>query len=315
MDYNKQIADMIPGDAVEGFYLLRSAASKTSASGSPYLNAVLADVSGSIETKVWNYPGPIGAAEEGKIVKIRGTVSAFRGAPQLSVERIRLAQKQDDYDLSALVPVAPMDADEMLAVVEATVASLRDDDYRAICTEMLGRHMDAFRSIPAAKSVHHSFVNGLLMHTGNMLKIADRLAGLYADTIDRDLLLAGTLLHDFAKEEEFAFSELGLVTEYSTKGRLLGHLTMGAQEIAEIAKELQVPEEKSVLLQHMILSHHGEPEFGAAVRPQCAESELLSLIDLIDSRMEIYRETFASVPEGKFSQRIFALDKQIYHHG
>ena len=152
------------------------------------------------------------------------------------------------------------------------------------------------------------------MHTGNMLKIADQLASLYADTVDRDLLLAGTLLHDFAKEEEFAFSELGLVTEYSTKGRLLGHLTMGAQEIAEIAKELHVPEEKSVLLQHMILSHHGEPEFGAAVRPQCAESELLSLIDLIDSRMEIYRETFASVPEGKFSQRIFALDKQIYHH-
>ena len=153
------------------------------------------------------------------------------------------------------------------------------------------------------------------MHTGNMLKIADQLAELYADTVDRDLLLAGTLLHDFAKEEEFTFSELGLVTEYSLKGKLLGHLAMGAQEIAEIAKELNVPEEKSVLLQHMILSHHGEPEFGAAVRPQCAESELLALIDLIDSRMEIYRETFASVPAGKFSQRIFALDKTIYHHG
>lgn len=315
MEYNKRIKDMTPGDAVEGFYLLKAAAPKTSTSGSPYLNAVLADVTGSIETKVWNYPGPLGAADEGKIVKIRGTVAAFRGTVQLSVERIRLAQEIDDYDLSALVPVAPMDAEEMLAFVETTAVSLRDDDYRAICKEMLARHLDSFRSIPAAKSVHHSFLNGLLMHTGNMLKIAEQLAALYADTVDRDLLLAGTLLHDIAKEEEFAFSELGLVTEYSTKGRLLGHLTMGAQEIAQIAKELGVPEEKSVLLQHMILSHHGEPEFGAAVRPQCAESELLSLIDLIDSRMEIYRETFASVPEGKFSQRIFALDKQIYHHG
>lgn len=314
MEYDKRIADMMPGDAVEGFYLLKTAAIKTSTSGSQYLNAVLSDVSGSIETKVWNYPGPIGAADEGKIVKIRGTVASFRGAPQLSVERIRLAQEADRYDLSALIPCAPMDAEEMLRRVEATVASLQDDDYRMICTEMLARHLDAFRSIPAAKSVHHSFLNGLLMHTGNMMKIADFLAELYADTVDRDLLLAGTFLHDFAKEEEFSFSELGLVTEYSTKGRLLGHLAMGAQEIAEIAKEREIPEEKSVLLQHMILSHHGEPEFGAAVRPQCAESELLALIDLIDSRMEIYRETFASVPAGKFSQRIFALDKMIYHH-
>ena len=314
MEYNKRIADMTPGDAVEGFYLLKAAAIKTSTSGSQYLNAVLSDVSGSIETKVWNYPGPIGAADEGKIVKIRGTVASFRGAAQLSVERIRLAQEQDHYDLSALIPTAPMDAEEMFRSVEAMIASLRDDDYRAVCTEMLARHTDAFRSIPAAKSVHHSFLNGLLMHTGNMMKIADYLAELYADTVDRDLLLAGTFLHDFAKEEEFSFSEFGLVTEYSTKGRLLGHLTMGAQEIAEIAKEKNIPEEKSVLLQHMILSHHGEPEFGAAVRPQCAESELLALIDLIDSRMEIYRETFASVPEGKFSQRIFALDKMIYHH-
>lgn len=314
MEYDKRIADMIPGDAVEGFYLLKAAAIKTSTSGSQYLNAVLSDVSGSIETKVWNYPGPIGAADEGKIVKIRGTVASFRGAPQLSVERIRLAQEADHYDLTALIPSAPMDAEEMLRSAEALIASLRDDDYRAICTEMLARHLDAFRSIPAAKSVHHSFLNGLLMHTGNMMKIADFLAELYADTVDRDLLLAGTFLHDFAKEEEFSFSELGLVTEYSTKGRLLGHLAMGAQEIAEIAKEREIPEEKSVLLQHMILSHHGEPEFGAAVRPQCAESELLALIDLIDSRMEIYRETFASVPAGKFSQRIFALDKMIYHH-
>ena len=315
MEYDKRIADMVPGDAVEGFYLLKTAAIKTSTSGSSYLNAVLSDVSGSIETKVWNYPGPIGAADEGKIVKIRGTVTSFRGSSQLSVERIRLAQEQDPYDLAALIPTAPMDAEEMLRTVDAMVDSLQDGDYRAICTEMLARHLDAFRSIPAAKSVHHSFLNGLLMHTGNMLKIADQLAELYADTVDRDLLLAGTLLHDFAKEEEFTFSELGLVTEYSLKGKLLGHLAMGAQEIAEIAKELNVPEEKSVLLQHMILSHHGEPEFGAAVRPQCAESELLALIDLIDSRMEIYRETFASVPEGKFSQRVFALDKTIYHHG
>ena len=179
---------------------------------------------------------------------------------------------------------------------------------------MLRRHGERFREIPAAKSVHHSFINGLLMHTGNMLKIAECVASIYKETVDRDLLLAGTLLHDFGKEAEFEFSELGLVTDYSLKGKLLGHLTMGAEEIGEVGKELGLPQEKIVLLQHMILSHHGEPEFGAAVRPQCAESDLLSMIDLIDSRMEIYRETFQTVPAGSFSGKVFALDRSIYHH-
>ena len=152
------------------------------------------------------------------------------------------------------------------------------------------------------------------MHTRDMLRLADFLAGQYGAVINRDLLLAGTLLHDFAKEQEFARSELGLVTDYSVKGQLLGHLVMGAQEAADAAREAGIPEEKSVLLQHMFLSHHGEPEYGAAVRPMCAESELLSEIDIIDSRMEIYREQLAQVPEGAFSGRIFALDKKIYHH-
>ena len=180
---------------------------------------------------------------------------------------------------------------------------------------MLDAHGEALAAIPAAKSVHHAFLGGLLMHTANMMRIADFLAGMYPETIDRSLLLCGTLLHDMAKEREFVFSQLGLATDYSVKGQLLGHLVMGAQEAAETAQRLGVPEEKSVLLQHLILSHHGEPEFGAAVRPVCAESELLSYIDMIDSRMEIYREVLGATPLGGFSDRVFALDgKKLYHH-
>ena len=180
--------------------------------------------------------------------------------------------------------------------------------------ELLHRHEDAFKRIPAAKSVHHGFLNGLLMHTGNMMKIADFLAGLYTDTVDRSLLLAGTFAHDLQKETEFVFSELGMVIDYSMKGQLLGHLVMGAEEVAEISKELDIDGAKAVLLQHMVLSHHGEPEFGAAVKPMCAESELLSYIDMIDSRMEIYRETLENMNPGEFSNRIFALEKRVYRH-
>ena len=313
MEYNKLIAELHTGDDVEGFYVLKDAFLKTTAAGKPFLSGVLADRSGVIDLKVWDYSGPIGARPDdiGRVVKIRGQVSEFKGAPQLTAGRIRMADGNDQYDLSALVPTAPIDADARVAEIERMIDSMEDGEYQSVARTMLARHLDAFRSIPAAKSVHHSFLSGLLMHTSNMLRLADFLAGLYGEIIDRSLLLTGTLLHDFAKEKEFTFSGLGLVTDYSLPGQLI----MGAQEVQQCAQELGISEEKSLLLQHMILSHHGEPEFGAAVRPMCAEAELLSEIDLIDSRMEIYAEALQDLPVGSFSNRIFALDKKIYRHG
>ena len=315
MEYDLPIARMARGIDIEGFYLLKSAFPKVTVSGKPFLTAVLADESGTIEAKVWDYSGPIGERDAGKVIKVRGSVSDYRGALQVTVDKLRLAAEDDHVDVSRLVRVAPIDRAGAYADITRLVSTLEDADYRAVCEEMLHRHEDAFRTIPAAKSVHHSFLSGLLMHTYNMLRLADFLAAQYADSVDRSLLLAGTLLHDFGKEREFTFSELGLVTDYSTKGQLLGLLVMGAQETAEVAEMLGIPEEKSVLLQHLLLSHHGEPEFGAAVLPQCAEAELLSLIDQIDSRMEIYREALAPLKSGEFSQRIFALDnRRIYKH-
>lgn len=315
MLYNIATADMSPGQELEGFYLLKSAALRNTAAGKPFLSGEISDRSGSVEIVIWDYSGPVSGADVGAVVKVRGRVMEYRGALQLNVARFRLAAEGDSYDLSELVPVAPIDAEAALRAVRACVASIEDSDYRGVAETLLDRNLETFRNIPAAKSVHHSFLRGLLMHTANMLTAADFLAGLYADVIDRSLLLAGTLLHDLMKREEFTFSELGLVKDYSVRGQLLGHLVMGAQAAASAAEELGIPEEKSVLLQHMILSHHGEPEFGAAVRPMCAEAELLSYIDRIDSRMEIYAEALRDVPAGEFSAKVYALDRKLYRHG
>ena len=316
MEYNKQISAMVPGDKVEGFYILKEAYQKISSNGKPFLSAVIADKTGTMDVKVWDYAGPVGTQEDvGKIIKIRGDVSEFKGNPQLSLSNIRMALPEDNCDTVRLVAAAPIDKDETVRKVRALVDSMEDPDYRQVARTMLERHLETFASIPAAKSVHHSFLSGLLMHTANMMAMADFLSGQYASVIDRSLLLTGTLLHDFAKEIEFRFSDLGIVTDYSVKGQLLGHLVMGAQEVAQVCAELGTPEEKSLLLQHMILSHHGEPEYGAAVKPMFAEAELLSYIDMVDSRMEIYAELLPSVAEGSFSSRVFALDKRIYHHG
>ena len=314
MEYDKMICDLEVGDQIEGYYVLKNPQGRVTNTGKPFLAAAISDRTGMIEAKCWDYSGPIGVADDGKVIKIRGTVSEFRGALQLTIDRLRLAQEEDRFDRSRLVAVAPIDVEETYHAVMDMVESIEDDDYRRICLEMLQRKGDALRTLPAAKSVHHGFLGGLLMHTHNMLRIADHLSEIYYDTLDRSLLMAGTLLHDFAKAEEFSCSALGLVTDYSIKGQLLGHLVMGAREVADIADTFGVPEEKSVLLQHMLLSHHGQPEFGAAVLPQCAESELLSLIDMIDSRMEIYQEAMDETPVGTFSKRIFALEKRIYNH-
>ena len=256
MEYNKAIHDMTPGDEVEGYYILKSAVPKVAANGKPFLTGALSDRTGAIELKVWDYTGPLSAADEGKVVKVRGSVGEYRATPQFTAGRIRLAAENDPVEVSALVPVAPIDREAAMDELHRWVSSVTDADYRAVAEAMLDAHGEALSAIPAAKSVHHAFLGGLLMHTANMLRLADFLAAQYADTIDRSLLLTGTLLHDMAKEQEF----------------------------------------------------------GAAVRPQCAEAELLSLIDAIDSRMEIYRETYDTMDVGTFSPRIFALEKKIFKH-
>ena len=314
MEYDLMISEMEQGMRVEGFYLLKEASIKKASNGKLYLSASIMDASGSITMMMWDYSGAIDEQNIGQVVKVRGDVSIYKNSNQITASRLRLATDQDNVDLSRLVPVAPIDPDARFLEVTSLVDSLEDEDYRAVAREMLRRHADTFRSIPAAKSVHHSFLSGLLMHTSNMMKTADFFAALYPEVIDRSLLICGTLLHDLAKEREFVFSGVGMATAYTAEGELLGHLVMGAQEIAAVCEALSVPEEKSVLLQHLILSHHGNPEYGAAVVPMTAEAELLALIDRIDSRMEIYAEILPTLQPNSFSSRIFALEKKIFRH-
>jgi len=314
MEYDLGIMDMRVNDEVEGFYILSRAEVKKTKDGKAYLNATLSDCTGSIPAKMWDFHANVDESV-GNVVKIRGNVSEYNGALQFTIQRMRPATEADRYDIAGLVPTAPIDTQERLAEVREIMESIEDEDYKAVCRYMLDRHLNSFPNIPAAKSVHHAFRSGLLMHTSNMLRTANFLASQYADTVDRSLLLAGTMLHDMNKEKEFDFSALGLVSAYSLKGDMLGHLVMGAQEVAAAAAELGIPEEKSVLLQHMLLSHHGSREMGAAVEPRCAEAELLSMIDLMDAHMEVYRETLMSTPVGSFSEKVYALDKRIYNHG
>lgn len=308
------LSDLKSGISVEGCYILKDAAVKLASNGRKYLSGVLSDASGEADLMMWDYQGTVGPQDVGEAVLVRGNVGEYKGSLQITGIRIQLAP-EGTYELTDLVPSAPIDRDRALEYIKETVASITDDDYKKIAETLLARHLDDFAKIPAAKSVHHGFLYGLLMHTAYMLRTAEFLAKQYSTVVDRSLLIAGTVLHDLAKTEEFCISKYGLVTDYSAKGQLVGHLVAGAMSVADTAKELGIDEKKSMLLQHMILSHHGTPEHGAAVVPVCAEAELLHYIDLIDSRMEIYAENLKTMQPDTFSPKnIFALEHKIYRH-
>lgn len=308
----KMIAEMQTDDAIQGIYALKSGQLKETQNGKKYLSCEIMDCSGTIPAVMWDYEGNILKTSIGNAVKLQGTVSAFKDTLQLTLNSISACTDADSIDIKKLVPHAPVDPDYALCWISDIVESMEDDEYKKLCKAVLDRALKTFYYIPAAKSVHHAFIHGLLMHTLTMLNIAVFLAQFYP--VNRDLMITGTVLHDVEKQSEFKTSALGMVTDYSTKGRLLGHLVMGAQLVADVAKELKISEEKSVLVQHMILSHHGEPEFGAAVKPMTIEAELLSMIDLLDSKMEQYRELLAGKEPGRMTEFQKYLGKQIYVH-
>ena len=317
MDTNVRITDMQLNQRLEGFYVLKSAEVKAATTNKPFLAATLVDATGEISLKVWNYTGAIGKEDNGKVVKVRGMVDEYKDQKQFIAQQIRMATDEDleagSYKMVDLVPHAPINVYKEKKFILDTIEAMEDKDYKDITREILEIHMDNFETCPAAKSVHHSFLNGLLMHTANMLKQGKALAEIYGNAINNDLLFAGIILHDIGKLDEFMLNDLGLVSEYSIEGSLLGHLTMGAQEVYITGCDLGIDREKLMLLQHLLLSHHGNPEWGAAVTPKCAEAFLLHYIDMIDSKMEIFVEKSAEMRRGEY-KLISGIGLEIYKH-
>ncbi len=310
------IREMEPGRNVEGFYILLRANVKSSANGSRFLTFRLGDRDGEIEAKMWDYASDI-HEHAGSVVKIRGTVSEYNGIRQIIAERIRLAVPGDPYAVSDLVPSAPIDTGATMREVRGMLEQIADSTYRDIALTAWERMKDDLRTLPAAISMHHAFLGGLLMHTCNIMRMCRAAGEVYGtELVDMDLLLAGAFCHDMGKRKEYLRSELGLVTEYSVQGELMGHLTMGSEEIADIARERNIPADcpQVLLLQHLLLSHHGELEYGSPVLPKVIEAEILSRMDMLDARVESYREILDVTPEGSMSEYSKHLGHAVYRH-
>ncbi len=300
---------------VEGFCLVKTVEVKTSSKGDRYLDMTLTDASGEINAKLWSYNEALhGEYEVNEIIKVRGTVSVYAGNDQLRIDRIRKSTPADNIDPSEFVPSAEFDADNMYNALYDIANSFQDEALRRIVTFLLEENKLALLFWPAAFKLHHAIRGGLLMHTLSIVRLAERVCEIYP-FVDRELLISGAILHDIAKLSEFEVTDTGIVSGYSVKGNLLGHLAEGAMVVRKAAEKLDIPIETSMLLEHMILSHHGEPEFGAAVRPMFIEAELLSELDLMDSRLYEMREAVENAKSGDFTGKMWALDnRKLYNH-
>ena len=309
---NYRVCQLIRDSRFEGFLLVRGAEKKTDRNGRDYVDMNLGDRSGEINAKIWNWDGVQELPEAGKPVKVRGLVQEYNGRLQLRIEKWRAAAEGDSVPMEELVPSAPRTGQEMLDEIRKTVASFSSESYRKLTEEMLAMAGDRLSWFPAAQRMHHAERSGLLHHTTDMLHMAEAALRVYP-WMNRDLLLAGVILHDLGKLEELKSDESGNVTDYTRDGQLLGHLVRGITLLNRAAEKTGVGGEPLVLLEHMLLSHHGEAEYGSPRPPMFPEAEALHWIDMMDARMNTMKGAWEKTPEGAFSERIASLDRRVYH--
>ena len=300
----------------EGYCLVKTVEKKVNVKGVPYLDMTLTDRTGEIGAKLWDFREELhGWITPNMLVKVRGVVTEFNGADQFRTERIRPVSEADGVCVEDFVPSAPYAGEAMFQTLMQTAQSFEDGQLRALVTTILTERKEKLLYWPAAFKLHHAIRGGLLYHTLSLLRLAQNACAIYP-FVDREMLLAGTILHDIAKIEEFDAGDTGIASGYTAEGTLIGHLVRGAMCIRETAQRLGTDEETTMLLEHMLLSHHGEPDFGAAVRPMTLEAEILSQIDMLDARVYEVQAALQGVDTGGFSTRQWALDnRKFYNHG
>lgn len=306
----KRIIEFQVGEEIQGYYLLKEVQLKVANNQKKYIDMVLMDDSGELNAKLWDAEEPtLLVFKEGKILKVQGKVTQWQHFKQLTVQKYRPLNEGDGVKIEDFVPSAPVKASILYDAILGKIGEMKNDGLKKLTKALLDHYGEAFRIYPAAKSNHHAIRSGLMYHLHRMLEVAESLCTIYPN-VNRDLLVAGVVLHDLCKIEEMSLNEMGLVQEYTKEGQLLGHIIIGIKRVDETARRLQIPEETSLLVQHMILSHHYEPEFGSPKKPMFIEAELLHHIDMIDARVYDFEKAVATVEPESFSDPVFVLDRR-----
>lgn len=305
----KQVKDFNEGERLSVNLLISNSVKGTTNSGSPYLSLTLQDSSKGIEAKLWDVkPELANELEVGKVFNFDIEVIKYKNNLQAKVLKV-LPVPQADIKMEDFVFKSPISKDELRDTIQEGINKIENVNIAKIVSSMLNYYSNDVYEYPAASKIHHNFIGGLATHTSGMLKIGMAICELYPN-IKKDYLIAGIILHDLGKIEELSSP---VVTEYSIKGKLLGHISIMDARLEQIGQELNLEDSQELLiLRHMILSHHGEYEYGSPVRPETLEAELLSQIDNIDAKINIISKALDEVKEGEFTQKLFAMDNRTF---
>ena len=258
---------------------------------------------------------------KGKYLPIGTVVRLKSGTKRMMIIGFMATVSKEDstiYDyIGCLYPEGFISADNLLLfqheqVEEIYNEAFEDEDFRKLCLMLLDNNKDRLLYYPAASKNHHAELAGLLYHEKRMLMTAERVCEVYTN-LDREMLMTGVIIHDIEKLNEIESNEQGISPGYSFEGKMLGHLVMGVRELDKLTTEIGMSREKAVMLEHMMLSHHYEPEFGSPKKPLFPEAEMLHYLDMIDAKMFDMEEALEKTEPGCFSERVWTLDNRTIY--
>ncbi len=292
--------------------LVKDVKNGTTSKGSPYLSLTLQDKTGTIDGKFWDVKENEQAlVQAGKILKFNFEVLLYKDKLQLRMNHVEEIS-EDEYNLEDFVISSDHSEVERRSLTQSLIDSIQNDVYRKLVIGMLSYVGDKFFTFPAASKIHHGWKGGLSDHSLSMATLADELCKHYPQ-LDRDLLVSAALIHDVGKTAELSGP---VTTEYTLEGKLEGHISLANAWLSEVSEKLGVQErEETVLMHHMILSHHGKMEYGSPVAPMIIEAEALYLIDNMDARLTSLKMALDAIKPGTWTSRMFQFEnRQFYKH-
>ena len=304
------ITKLQPGDQVDQYLLIKEAKKGVTTVGKPFMSLILQDRSGDIEAKLWD------TNEEHEnlyraqvIVKVGGEIHDYRGKNQLRVKQIRPTRDEEGVQISDLLPTSAIPKEQLFEELNQYFFQIQNPNISRLTRYIVKKFQDQLIIFPAATKNHHDYASGLIDHVVSMLKLSEAICDLYP-TLNRDLLYAGVILHDVGKVIELS-GPVG--TMYTVEGNLLGHISIMVNEIGQAAHELKIEGEEVMLLQHLVLSHHGKEEWGSPKKPMIQEAEILHYIDNIDAKMNMLTRALDKTKPGEFTERLFPLDNRSFY--
>lgn len=307
-----KIANVEVDHVFDGYVLLKNVTCKTDKNGKAYLDITFQDTSGVMDGKLWNISDrDIEQYKQGIVVYLKAIRELYKGRTQLRIMKMRPLTENEYYTPADFIKSAPLSVENMKTQIERYIDKIEQQEWHKVVQLLYQKYQDCFLTYPAAKKYHHAYYGGLAYHTLTMLYVAESLCQIYP-ILNASLLYSGVILHDLGKVVELTGVNS---TEYTLEGNLIGHLVLMDEEIIEICIKNQIDHksEDMILLRHMVLSHHGELEYGSPVKPRIIEAEVLHQIDYLDATMQMMTSALERTGSENYSERIPGLDNRMFY--